>query len=188
MSLDAGDSDLRQFLSHLIAALQTSMPQVGTEAVSLMDNDRGFSPEAVHVSLVNDLDALAGPTVITLDDYHVIDSPDVHASVKFLLDHLPPQVTLAVTTRADPPLPLARLRARGELLEFRAADLRFTTDEAEVFLNQVMGLELDLDGDLVAALEDKTEGWAAGLQLAALSARGRGGAKVLRAVAGFELR
>jgi LuxR family maltose regulon positive regulatory protein len=99
--------------------------------------------------------------------------------VAILLDHLPPQVTLAMTTRADPPLPLSRLRARGELLEVRAADLRFTADEADVFLNQVMGLQLGPAH--VAALEARTEGWAAGPQLAALSARGhidhRGGGR-----------
>ena len=121
-------------------------------------------------SLINDLDALAGPTVLALDDYHVIDNPEVHQVVAFLLDHLPPQVTLAMTTRADPPLPLSRLRARGELLEVRAADLRFTAEEADVFLNQVM--DLRLAPGHVAALEARTEGWAAGLQLAALSARG----------------
>ena len=94
-------------------------------------------------SLVNDLDALAGSTVVVLDDYHVIESTEVHQAVAFLLEHLPPQVTLAMTTRADPPLPLSRLRARGELLEIRAADLRFTAEEADVFLNQVMGLQLE---------------------------------------------
>jgi LuxR family maltose regulon positive regulatory protein len=91
--------------------------------------------EAVLVSLINDLEVLAGPTVVALDDYHVVDAADVHEAVAFLLDNLPPQVTVAMTTRADPPIPLARLRARGELVEVRAADLRFTADEAEVFLN-----------------------------------------------------
>ena len=112
--------------------------------------------------------------MVALDDYHVIDAADVHDAVTFLLDNLPPQVTLAMTTRADPPLPLSRLRARGELVEVRATDLRFTADEAEAFLNDVMGLHLDLA--LVAALEARTEGWAAGLQLAALSVRARAGA------------
>ena len=107
--------------------------------------------------------------MVAFDDYHVIDGAAVHEAVTFLLDNLPPQVTLAITTRADPPLPLSRLRARGELVEVRAADLRFTTEEAEGFLNDVMGLRLE--PALVAALEARTEGWAAGLQLAALSAR-----------------
>jgi LuxR family maltose regulon positive regulatory protein len=183
LSLDAADADLRQFLTDLVAALQAELPDAGAEAAALMDNDRGFSTDAVLASLVNDLDAYGGTTVVALDDYHVIDTPEVHEAVTFLLDHLPPRVTLAITTRADPPLPLPRLRARGELLELRAADLRFTPDEAEVFLNRVMGL--GLGPELVAALEDKTEGWAAGLQLAALSARGRGSAADGDGVAGF---
>jgi len=183
LSLDAGDSELRRFVTHLVAAIQTSSPQVGVEALALLERDRALSTEAVLVSLVNDLDELAGPTVLALDDYHVIDAPDVHESVAFLLDHLPPQVTIAITTRADPPLSLARLRGRGELLELRAADLRFTAGEADVFLNHVMGL--DLDPAHVAALEHRTEGWAAGLQLAALSARGRTDAGGSGGVAGF---
>jgi LuxR family maltose regulon positive regulatory protein len=121
--------------------------------------------------------------VVALDDYHVIDGAAVHEAVTFLVDNLPPQVTLAMATRADPPLPLSRLRARGELVEVRAADLRFTTDEAELFLNEVMGLKLE--PALVAALEARTEGWAAGLQLAALSARTRAGGDGSGDVAGF---
>jgi LuxR family maltose regulon positive regulatory protein len=183
LSLDAGDSELRRFVTHLVAAIQTTSPQVGTEALALLESGRTLPAEAVLVSLVNDLDELAGPTVLALDDYHVIDAPDIHESVTFLLGHLPPQVTIAITTRADPPLPLARLRGRGELLELRAADLRFTAGEADAFLNDVMGL--DLDPAHVAALEHRTEGWAAGLQLAALSARGRTGAGDAAGVAGF---
>jgi LuxR family maltose regulon positive regulatory protein len=182
LSLDAGDSELRRFVTHLVAAIQVSSPQVGAEALTLLDSDRTL-PAEVLVSLVNDLDELAGPTVLALDDYHVIDAPDIHESVTFLLGHLPPQVTIAITTRADPPLPLARLRGRGELLELRAADLRFTAGEADAFLNDVMGL--DLDPARVAALEHRTEGWAAGLQLAALSARGHTGAGDAAGVAGF---
>ena len=183
LSLDAGDSELRRFVTHLVAAIQTSSPQVGAEALALLESGRALPADAVLVSLVNDLDELAGPTVLALDDYHVIDAPDIHESVTFLLDHLPPQVTIAITTRADPPLPLARLRGRGELLELRAADLRFTAGEADAFLNHVMGL--DLDPAHVAALEHRTEGWAAGLQLAALSARGRTDAGDSGGVAGF---
>jgi LuxR family maltose regulon positive regulatory protein len=170
LSLDAADAEPRAFLTHLVAALRATAPELGTEALALLDTERGLPVEDVVASLVNDLDALAGPTVIALDDYHVVDDPQVHDAVASLLDHLPPQVTVAITTRADPPLPLSRLRARGELLEVRAADLRFTAEEAEVFLNRVMVLELE--PAQVAALEDRTEGWAAGLQLAALSARG----------------
>jgi LuxR family maltose regulon positive regulatory protein len=183
LSLDAEDSDLRRFLTHLVAAIRTSSPDIGVDALAMMETDRGLPSEDVLASLVNDLDELAEPTVLALDDYHVIDAPDVHAAVTFLLDHLPPQVTVAITTRADPPLPLARLRGRGELLELRAADLRFTPDEAGTFLNDVMGL--DLAPVHVAALEARTEGWAAGLQLAALSARGRTEAGDANGAAGF---
>ena len=169
LSLDDTDSDLRRFLTHLVASLQTASPEVGVDALALLGAER-LPTEPVLVSLINDLDELAGPTVIALDDYHVIDAAAVHEAVTFLLDHLPPQVTLAITTRSDPPLALARLRTRGELLEIRASDLRFSPDEATSFLNDVMGL--DLRPAHVAALESRTEGWAAGLQLAALSARG----------------
>jgi LuxR family maltose regulon positive regulatory protein len=174
LSLDDSDADLRSFLTHLIAAVRATGDDVGTDAQALLENDRGVPTEDVLVSLINDLDQLAGPTVVALDDYHLADASDVHRAVSFLLDHLPPRVTLALTTRADPPLPLARLRSRGDLLELRARDLRFTADEADAFLNRVMGL--DLDPAHVAALEARTEGWAAGLQLAALSARGRAAA------------
>src|ERR687885_1079019 len=174
LALDPGDADLRLFLTHLVAAIQTVEPEAGVDALALLEAGASTPTDVVLVSLINDLDVLAGPTVVALDDYHVIEGAAVHEAVTFLLDNLPPQITLAMTTRADPPLQLSRLRARGELVEVRAADLRFTTDEAEVFLNEVM--ELHLDPALVAALEARTEGWAAGLQLAALSARTHAGA------------
>jgi LuxR family maltose regulon positive regulatory protein len=174
LALDPGDADLRLFLTHLVAAIQKVEPEIGADALALLEAGANTQPDAVLVSLINALDVLAGPTVVALDDYHVIDGAAVHEAVTFLLDNLPPHVTLAMTTRADPPLPVSRLRARGELVEVRAADLRFTTDEAEAFLNEVM--ELHLDPALVAALEARTEGWAAGLQLAALSARTHAGA------------
>jgi LuxR family transcriptional regulator, maltose regulon positive regulatory protein len=173
LALDPGDADLRLFLTHLVAAIQTAEPEAGIDALALLEAGGTTPADAVLVSLINDLDILAGPTVVALDDYHVIDAAAVHEAVTFLLDNLPPQVTLAMATRADPPLPLSRLRARGELVEVRAADLRFTTGEAELFLNEVMGLQLE--PALVAALEARTEGWAAGLQLAALSARTHAG-------------
>lgn len=171
LSLDDGDSDLPRFLTHVVAALRTTNPEVGVDALAMLENDRGFEADDVLVSLVNDLDTAAEPTVLALDDYHVIDAAAVHEAVTFLIDNLPGQVVLALTTRADPPLPLSRLRARGELVEIRAADLRFTTDEAGAFLNEVMGLALE--PTYVEALEARTEGWAAGLQLAGLSARAR---------------
>jgi len=171
LSLDAGDSDLPPFLAHVTAALRTTDPELGADALALLDTDRGGATDEVLVSLINDLEVVDGTTVLVLDDYHVIDSPAVHEAVTFLLDNLPPQVTVAITTRVDPPLPLARLRARGELVEIRAAELRFTTAEAGTFLHDVMGLELEPAH--VEALESRTEGWAAGLQLAGLSARDR---------------
>ena len=171
LSLDAADADLRHFLADLVAAVRSAAPEVGTEAMALLDADSAAPADDVLAGLLDDLDALPGRTVIALDDYHVVDAADVHEAVTFLVDNLPPQVTLAIATRADPPLPLARLRARGELVEIRAADLRFTEAEAAAFLNEVMGL--GLAPWLVAGLERRTEGWAAGLQLAALSARSR---------------
>jgi LuxR family maltose regulon positive regulatory protein len=173
LALDGGDADVRVFLTHLTAAIRAAEPDAGAEALALLEASAAPPAEDVLVSLINDLDVLAGPTLLALDDYHVIDAPAVHEAVTFLLDNLPPHVTLAMTTRADPPLPLSRLRARGELVEVRAADLRFTAEEAEAFLNEVM--ELQLDRALVAVLDARTEGWAAGLQLAGLSARTHAG-------------
>ena len=183
LALDPGDADVRRFLIHLIAAIQTTEPDVGVDALALLEAGGSTPIEGILISLVNDLDILTSPTVVALDDYHVIDAVHVHDAMTFLLENLPAQVTLAMTTRADPPLPLTRLRARGELLELRAADLRFTPVEADAFLNDVMGLQLD--AAQVAALEARTEGWAAGLQLAAVSARSRGDAHAPGDVGGF---
>ncbi|HEX5205015.1 MAG TPA: LuxR C-terminal-related transcriptional regulator [Actinoplanes sp.] len=163
VSLDDGDNDLSRLLAHLLAALG-----VGG---ALLDAVPAASAGAVLPALVNELTRLDGePRVVVLDDYHVIESAAVHEAVTFLLDHLPGHVHLLVATRADPPLPLARLRSRGQLVEVRAADLRFRPPEAEEFLTRVMGL--DLSAADAAALDGRTEGWAAGLQLAALSLRG----------------
>ncbi|WP_457187097.1 tetratricopeptide repeat protein [Nocardioides sp. P5_E3] len=170
LSLDAADADLRRFLAHLVASVSVASPEVGADAAALLEDERTVRAEDVLAGLVEELDSLPGPTVIALDEYHVIDGAEVHEAVAFLLDNLPPQVTVAMTTRADPPLSLSRLRARGDLLEVRAADLRFTTAEATTFLNDLMGL--GLQPQHVAALERRTEGWATGLQLAALSAAG----------------
>ena len=115
LALDPGDADLRLFLTHLVAAIQTAEPDAGVDALALLDAGGTTPADAVLVSLINDLDILAGPMVVALDDYHVIHGAAVHQAVTFLLEYLPPQVTLAMATRADPPLPLSRLRARGEL-------------------------------------------------------------------------
>ena len=138
----------------------------------LCSNPRSHPPtEAILTALLNEITTIPDHFVLVLDDYHVIDAKPVDEALTFLLEHLPPQMHLVITTREDPQLPLARLRARGQLTELRAADLRFTPAEAAEFLNQVMGL--DLSAEDVAALEDRTEGWIAGLQLAALSMQGR---------------
>jgi LuxR family transcriptional regulator, maltose regulon positive regulatory protein len=170
LSLDQRDNDPGLFWRYLIAALQNSVPDVGTAALSLLESAQ--SPlEPVLAALLNDLDSVSGDIVLVLDDYHVIEVHEVHEGMAFLIDHLPPQVHLVISSRADPTLPLARLRARGELLEVRAADLRFTPEEAAAYLNGVMGL--DLTEEDVAALDGRAEGWIAALQLAALSMQGR---------------
>src|SRR5205823_4241179 len=134
-------------------------------------------------ALLNELAALPDEVVLVLDDYHAIDARPVDEALAFLLEHLPPRLHLVIGTREDPPLPLARLRARGQLTELRAADLRFAPAEAAEFLTRAMGL--DLAADDVAALETRTEGWIAGLQLAALSLQGRADATgFIRAFAG----
>ena len=171
LSLDPEDNDRATFWTYVVAALQTAAPNVGGTALSVLESPQPQSELALR-SLLNDLAALLNDVVLVLDDYHVIDRAEVHDGVAFVLDRLPPTVHLIIATRADPPLPLARLRARGELVEIRAADLRFTTDEAAAYLNGTMGL--DLAGGAVAALEARTEGWIAALQLAALSIHGRG--------------
>jgi LuxR family transcriptional regulator, maltose regulon positive regulatory protein len=169
LSLDAGDNDPTVFWSYVVAALRTVVADVGNGALSFL---RASQPlESVVASLLNDLAGLADELVLVLDDYHVIESAELHEAMAFLLQHLPPQVHLVLGGRADPPLPLARLRARGELLEVRAADLRFTTDEAAAYFNDTMGLQLTAED--VDALEARTEGWIAALQLAALSMQGR---------------
>ncbi|HZW01639.1 MAG TPA: LuxR C-terminal-related transcriptional regulator, partial [Candidatus Deferrimicrobium sp.] len=145
-------------------------PEVGATAISLLRSPQEPIP-VVLATLLNDLSAVPNDVVLVLDDYHVIDARDVQDGMAFLLEHLPPQMHLVIASRADPALPLARLRVRGELVEIRAADLRFTPDEAATYLNGVMGLVLRAED--VAALEGRTEGWIAALQLAALSLQGR---------------
>jgi LuxR family maltose regulon positive regulatory protein len=169
LSLDQRDNDPALFWTYLVAALNTGAPAGGTSALSLLPPQP--PNEAGLVALLNDLDAIPDDVVLVLDDYHVIDARDVHDGMGFLLDHLPPRIHLVIASRTDPPLPLARLRGRGELTEIRAADLRFAPGEAAEYLNEVMGLALTAAD--VAALEGRTEGWIAALQLAALSMQGR---------------
>src|SRR5882757_9885292 len=170
LSLDQRDNDPALFWTYLVAALNTGVPGVGSGALSVLQPPQPPN-EAGLVALLNDLDAISDDVVLVLDDYHVIDTRDVQDAMAFLLEHLPPQIHLVMASRTDPPLPLARLRGRGELAEIRAADLRFTPGEAAAYLNEVMGLVLTAAD--VAALEGRTEGWIAALQLAALSMQGR---------------
>ena len=155
----------------MIAALRTAASGVGEGALALLQAPQPPPIETVLTVLLNDLGAVAGDIVLVLDDYDVIDASDVQDGMAFLLDHLPPGLHVVIASRADPALPLARWRARGELAEIRAAELRFTPDEAAAYLNEMMGLQLTARD--VAALEARTEGWIAALQLAALSMQGR---------------
>jgi LuxR family transcriptional regulator, maltose regulon positive regulatory protein len=171
LSLDPRDNDPTTFWAYLIAALQTVAPGVGADASGLLQSPQSPPIEAVLAALLNELSALSTDVLVVLDDYHVIDARDIQDGMVFLLDHLPPGLHLVIASRADPALPLARLRARGELVELRAADLRFTPDETAAYLNEAMGL--DLTAEDVELLERRTEGWIAALQLAALSLQGR---------------
>ncbi|MDQ1712075.1 MAG: hypothetical protein QOE45_1525 [Frankiaceae bacterium] len=169
LSLDQRDNSPALFWTYVLTALQTAAPGVGGSALALLQAAEPI--DAVLATLVNDLHAASDDVVLVLDDYHVIDATEIQDGMAFLLEHLPPRVHVILTSRADPALPLARLRSRGELVELRAADLRFTPDEAATYLTDVMSLQLT-ESD-VARLEERTEGWIAALQLAALSMQGR---------------
>jgi LuxR family maltose regulon positive regulatory protein len=171
LSLDEGDGDLGRFLTYLIAALQTVAPGIGEGILAVLQSPQPPPLESTLTALLNDIATIPSAVVLVLDDYHVLDARPVDDALAFLVEHLPPQLHLVIATREDPALPLARLRARGQLTELRADDLRFTPSEAAEFLNQVMNL--DLSADEIAALEARTEGWIAGLQLAAISLQGR---------------
>jgi LuxR family maltose regulon positive regulatory protein len=174
LSLDEGDNDPARFLTYLVAALQTLPPKtggakIGAGVLVALQSLQPPSIESILTTLLNEITTLSDSFILVLDDYHLIDSQPVDQALTFLLEHLPPQMYLVIASREDPNLPLARLRARGQLTELRAADLRFTPAEAAEFLNQVMGLNLSAED--IAALEARTEGWIAGLQLAAIALR-----------------
>jgi LuxR family transcriptional regulator, maltose regulon positive regulatory protein len=171
VSLDAGDNDLIRFWSYVIAALNQIEQGVGATALTLLQSPQPPPMETILIPLLNALSAIPHHIALVLDDYHVVDTPAIHQTMAFLLDHLPPCIHLIILTRVDPPLPLTRLRVRSELTELRAADLRFTVDEAATFLTGLMGLPLSAAN--IAALETRTEGWIAGLQFAALAMRDR---------------
>jgi len=171
LSLDEGDNDPTRLLAYRVAALQTIAPNIGESALGVLQSPQPPPTESILTALLNEITTIEDDFVLVLDDYHVIDARAVDDALTFVLEHLPPRMHLVIATREDPNLPLARLRARGQLSELRATDLRFTSSEAAEFLNQVMSL--NLSAEEIAALETRTEGWIAGLQLAALSMRGR---------------
>ncbi|HEY6607857.1 MAG TPA: LuxR C-terminal-related transcriptional regulator [Candidatus Limnocylindria bacterium] len=178
-SIDRGDSDPTTFWTYLTSALHKAAPEIGGGGLLADPSQPGIDVDIGR--LINELSDLSDDVVLVLDDYHALESPDIHESMTYLLEHLPGSVHVVLATRADPPLPLARMRARGELVEIRAADLRFTADEAAAYFHEVAGL--DLGADDVAALATRTEGWIAALQLAGLSMQGRD--DVTEFIAGF---
>jgi LuxR family maltose regulon positive regulatory protein len=171
LSLDEGDNDPVRFWTYLVAALQRVDADLGHGIPDALRSPQRPPIEPLLTPLINHITAHADPLVLILDDYHLISTPRIHEGVAFLLEHQPPNLHLVISTRADPPLPLFRLRARGQLTELRSGDLRFTADEAAAFLNATMGLDLATKD--VEALEARTEGWIVGLQLAALSLQDR---------------
>lgn len=167
LSLDGGDNDLTHFLTYLIVALQTIKAGIGEGLLVMLQS---LQTEAILTALLNEISVSMQDFILVLDDYHLIDSSLIDEALAFLVEHQPPQMHLVIATREDPHLPFARLRARGQLTELRAADLRFTPTEAADFLNRMM--ELNLSAEDISALESRTEGWIAGLQLAAISMQG----------------
>ena len=170
LSLDEGDNDPIRFLQYFLSALQRIVPTLRVDLVGVLQGMQPAQFDAMMSLLVNEIAEGATPLVLILDDFHVIHAQPVLEMVTFLLEHMPPQMHLVLLSRSDPPLPLARLRARDQLVDIRADQLRFTLDEVAIFLNQVMRLALSTDD--IAAMETRTEGWIAGLQLAALSMQG----------------
>jgi ATP/maltotriose-dependent transcriptional regulator MalT len=172
LSLEPEDNEPTRFLTYLIAALQTLDPLLGASSLALLAPPQPADLQMVLTVLANDL--MRGPGedfALVLDDYHVVEAPTIHQALTYLVEHLPPQLHLVIVARADPPLPLARLRARGQLTELRVAELRFGAAESGIFLEEVMGLHLSPED--VTTLQARTEGWVAGLQLAGLSLQGR---------------
>lgn len=164
-SIDEQDDDSQLFLSYMIASLEQLQKGFGEAFYPLLLTPKPERIETLLAVVINEINAEFPPLVLVFDDYHLISSPEIHQAMTYLIEHLPTQMHLVIATRADPPFPLSRLRVRAQLSEIREKDLRFTAGEAEAFLNQVM--DLDLEADQIGALERRTEGWAAGLQLAA---------------------
>jgi LuxR family transcriptional regulator, maltose regulon positive regulatory protein len=181
LSLSAADNDPSLFWRYFVAALSRLHPGVGATASALLSSPQPPRMATILTTLVNDLHSISSDVIFVLDDYQLIESPEIHQAMTFLIENRPPRLHLIILTRADPPLPLSRLRASGELLELRAADLRFGPDDARTYLNQVMGLQLTAAN--VSELVGRTEGWVAGLQMAALAIRDQ--ADVPGFIAGF---
>ena len=179
LSLDEGENDLARFLTYLITALQMIDSSIGQQAQTVFQSQQQLVVDPILMTLVNDITQLTDPLleesnkdfVLILDDYHVIEEPSIHQAIDFLLEHQPPQLHLVILTRIDPPLPLSRLRARNQIVEIRGSNLHFSEKEVETFLNEIMNL--DLTQEEIALLETRTEGWIAGLQLAAISLQGQ---------------
>ncbi|MEO0706186.1 MAG: LuxR C-terminal-related transcriptional regulator [Cyanobacteria bacterium J06649_5] len=171
VSLDPSDNASAVFWTYVITALQNIQPSLGERSLSLLQSPQPPQIESILMMLLNEIAAVEETVVLILDDYHVIETQAIHHGISFVLSHLPPQLHLIIASRTDPPLSLARLRSCGDFTELRVSDLRFTPDEAAAFLNQGIGLEISAAE--VSALEKRTEGWIAGLQLAALSLQGR---------------
>jgi LuxR family maltose regulon positive regulatory protein len=142
LSLDERDSEPARFLAYFIAALQTLSPEIGKREAAMLESPQPPPTEAILTILLNDIAAIPDEFALVLDDYHVVDARPIDQALTFLLEHMPPQMHLVIATREDPNLPLPRLRVRGLLTELRATDLRFSQDEAAVFLKEVMGLDL----------------------------------------------
>ncbi|MEJ2710785.1 MAG: AAA family ATPase, partial [Anaerolineales bacterium] len=171
LSLDQGDNDPVRFWMYLIAAIQTIHQEIGVEALQVVSAPQLRSTELVVISLINDISQLAQDLIVVLDDYHVIEAGQVHAGLSYLLEHQPPNLHLILITRVDPSISLARLRAHGRLVEIRAGDLQFSSNEAAVLFNEVLSLKLK--PEQVEALNRRAEGWIVGLNLAALSLKGQ---------------
>jgi len=171
LSLDERDNDPARFISYLVKALQTIQTGIGEGLLAALQSPQPLQIETILITLLNEISTIPENFLLVLDDYHSIDSQPADQSLAFLIEHQPPQMHLLIATREDPSLPLARLRARGQLSELRAADLRFTPVEAAEFLNRAM--RLNLSEKDIAALESRTEGWIAGLQMAAISMQAR---------------
>jgi len=183
LSLDEADNDPLCFFAYLVAALRTVDPRIGRQAQRLAETTHSPSLESLVTSLINDIADQASPLILVLDDYHAISELAIHEAIGLLVDRQPSQMHLVITTRHDPPLPLSRLRGRGQMTELRQSDLRFTPEEAAAFLNRSMRLQLTPSE--ISTLEEHTEGWITGLQLAALSMQGRDPAAISQFIAGF---